>query len=288
MRAEPWVAVQALAKAAARDGVTIIEGCAARVIDKTAGRVSGVVTESGRIAAAAVVVACGAWSALFLRRHGISIPQLSVRSTVAATGPLPQVFEGGASEARLAFRRRADGGYTLAPSSFHELYVGPDAFRAVRSFAPQLLADPLGTRFLPAAPNGYPDAWGTARRWSGDQISPFERMRVLNPAPNRARVARLARDFAKIFPSLGPVPIQTAWAGMIDTMPDVVPVVDTVADLPGLTIATGMSGHGFGIGPAFGRIVARLVTGDAPGHDISRFRLSRFGDGSRIVLGPSL
>jgi glycine/D-amino acid oxidase-like deaminating enzyme len=38
---------------------------------------------------------------------------------------------------------------------------------------------------------------------------------------------------------------------MIDTLPDVVPVVDR-APIPGLTIATGMSGHGFGIGPGMG------------------------------------
>lgn len=288
MRAEPWVAVPALARAAVRDGVVILENCAARLIDISAGRISGVVTEAGRIATSAVVVAGGAWSSLLLRRHGVSIPQLSVRATVAATGPLPQIFEGGAVDNNFAFRRRQDGGYTLAPSGFHELYVGPDAFRALTRFAKQLWADPLGTRLLPAAPSHFPDAWGTPRRWAGDQISPFEKMRVLDPAPNAAKVAMLARKFSQTFPALGKVQIRTAWAGMIDTMPDVVPVVDTCEAIPGLTIATGMCGHGFGIGPAFGRIAARLVTGDAPGHDIARFRLSRFSDGSTLDLGPNL
>ncbi len=75
---------------------------------------------------------------------------------------------------------------------------------------------------------------------------------------------------------------------MIDTMPDVVPVVDRVAALPGLTIGTGMSGHGFGIGPGMGKVLAALVTGNDPGHDLSRFRLSRFSDGSKMRLGPSV
>lgn len=35
---------------------------------------------------------------------------------------------------------------------------------------------------------------------------------------------------------------------MIDTMPDVVPIVDHVPELDGLILATGMSAHGFGIG----------------------------------------
>ncbi|WP_204218487.1 NAD(P)/FAD-dependent oxidoreductase [Loktanella sp. S4079] len=288
MRAEPWVAVPALARAAAKAGVTIVEGCAARTLDIKAGKISGVVTETGYIETSNVIVAGGAWSSLFLRRHGINIPQLSVRATVAATAPLDAVFDGAGVDDRVAFRRRQDGGYTLAASGFHELYVGPDAFRALKSFAPQLWQDPLGTRLRPVAPADFPDAWGTARYWSGDEISPFEKMRVLNPAPNHKKVAQMARDFAATFPQLGEVPIKTAWAGMIDTMPDIVPVVDHAADMPGLTIATGMCGHGFGIGPAFGRIAAQLVTGEHIKHDISRFRLSRFYDGSKLVLGPNL
>jgi glycine/D-amino acid oxidase-like deaminating enzyme len=155
-------------------------------------------------------------------------------------------------------------------------------------FAPQLIKDPLGTRLLPKAPAGFPDAWGTARRWAGDQVSPFEKLRVLDPKPNASKVTKLARDFSATFPSVGETPIKQAWAGMIDTMPDVVPVVDTCAAIPGLTICTGMCGHGFGIGPAMGRISARLATGRDAGHDLSRFRMSRFSDGYKLTLGPNL
>ena len=75
---------------------------------------------------------------------------------------------------------------------------------------------------------------------------------------------------------------------MIDTMPDIVPVVDSCAPIPGLVIGTGMSGHGFGIGPGIGRVLAALVMGDAPGHDLSRFRADRFSDGTPIRPGPAL
>ena len=71
-------------------------------------------------------------------------------------------------------------------------------------------------------------------------------------------------------------------------MPDIVPVIDHAAAIPGLVIATGMSGHGFGIGPGVGRVVADLVMGRDPGHDLTRFRLSRFSDGSKLAPGPSL
>jgi len=288
MRAEPFVTVPALARLARRAGARISEGTAARLLATEAGRVTGVITEQGRIRTGAVVLAGGAWSSLFLRRHGISIPQLSVRATAMRTGPLDDVFQGGAVDHRFAFRRRVDGGYTLAPEGFHELYIGPDAFRAFARYLPQLLKDPLGTAYRPAAPRGFPDAWGTPRRWRVSEVSPFEHMRVLNPAPNMTKVHETAAALAQTFPRLAPVEIESAWAGMIDTLPDVVPVVDHADKIAGLTIATGMCGHGFGIGPAFGRIVADMVQGRPPGHDLSRFRLSRFTDGSKLELGPNL
>ena len=64
-RAEPWAAVPLLALGAALRGAVIVEGCAVRALDLAGGRVAGVVTEAGRIAASQVVVAGGAWSRLF-------------------------------------------------------------------------------------------------------------------------------------------------------------------------------------------------------------------------------
>ncbi len=288
LRAEPWAAVPALAHLAVEAGAALREGLAVRRLDLAAGRIAGVITERGRVGCSAVVLAGGAWSSLFLRAHGVEIPQLSVRASVCATEALPEIFDGAAGTGDLSWRRRADGGYTLAAGGFHELFIGPDAFRRLRAFLPQLMAEPFGTRYYPWAPAGYPDAWGTPRRWSADDISPFERMRVLNPPPNRRKVAALPRAFGALFPELGEVRVKAAWAGMIDTMPDTVPVVDHVPALPGLVLATGMSGHGFGIGPGFGRVIADLVTGRPPGHDLSRFRLSRFTDGSKLDLGPHI
>lgn len=288
LRAEPWVAVPALAAIAAREGVHIVENCAVRVLEIAAGRVVGVATEAGRISAPEVVLAGGAWSSLFLRNHGINIPQLSVRENVAATEPLPDVHAGAAASRKVALRRRADGGYTLAPPGAPELFVGPDAFRAFPKYLAQLYAEPFGQRLLPFAPKGFPDAWGTARRWGAEQKSPFEAMRVLDPAPNKRKIAKLVRDFQQMFPELPPVRLKAVWAGMIDTMPDLVPVVDRASSLPGLTIGTGMSGHGFGIGPAMGRVLAALATAGDVGHDLQRFRISRFTDGSPMRPGPNV
>jgi glycine/D-amino acid oxidase-like deaminating enzyme len=288
MRAEPWLEVPALARLAARKGATIVENCAVRTLDIAAGTVRGVWTEAGFIEASTVLVAAGAWSSLFLRKHGISIPQLSVRSTVAATEPMPEIHAGAAADERIAFRRRQDGGYTLAAGGGSQLYVGPDAFRHAAKYFPALRANPFGVRYSPAAPSGYPDSWTTPRDWTAETQTPFERMRVLDPAPERSKLRAVEKNFGALFPQLGKVRLKANWAGMIDAMPDVVPVVDRIQSLPGLFVATGMSGHGFGIGPGFGRIVADLIQGNAVGHDMGRFRLSRFSDGSALKLGPAL
>ncbi|MBN9886354.1 NAD(P)/FAD-dependent oxidoreductase [Salipiger abyssi] len=288
MKGEPWVAVPELARLASSEGATIRERCAVRGLDMQGGRVAGVVTEKGRIACAQVVLAGGAWSSLFLRRHGVRIPQLSVRSTAMATERLPQGVNTAAVDDALAFRPRDDGGYTLAPAGFAELFIGPDAFRGLKTYLPLAISGDFDVHLRAPAPAGYPDAWGTPRRWGDGDETPFERMRILSPEPNAAKVAEMRRRFGQHFPQMGEVPLQAAWAGMIDVMPDVVPVVDRVPELPGLNAVTGMCGHGFGIGPAFGRIAADMAQERDPGHDLNRFRITRFSDGSKLIPGPNI
>ncbi len=287
-RGEPWQAVPAVAELAREAGALIREDCAVRALDITGGRIAGVITENGPVACEQVVLAGGAWSSLFARRHGISFPQLSVRATVAQTAPMPDFFQGNAADEKLALRRRLDGGYTLARRDKHGFYLGPDSFRHLLPYLPVLRqtwreVDPNGI-----APGGFPDAWGTARNWSADEVTPFEKMRVLEPAANKRYLRLLAERFESRFPSLGRPKILTGWAGMIDSMPDVVPIVDRAPDPDGLIVATGMSGHGFGIGPGFGRILARMLNGDEAGYDMRRFRFTRFSDGSKLDIGGAL
>ena len=75
---------------------------------------------------------------------------------------------------------------------------------------------------------------------------------------------------------------------MIDAPPDFVPVMDEIPNYGNLFLAAGFSGHGFGIGPSAGKIMATLVQGKQAKFDLNRFRFSRFSDGSPITLGPAL
>jgi glycine/D-amino acid oxidase-like deaminating enzyme len=68
---------------------------------------------------------------------------------------------------------------------------------------------------------------------------------------------------------------------MIESTPDIVPVIGPT-EIPGFYVATGFSGHGFGIGPGAGFAAAGMLTGDETGIDLESLRLGRFFDGSPI------
>lgn len=285
-RAEPWQAVPAVAQLARHEGALVRENCAVRTLDISAGEITGIVTEHGTVKANQVVLAAGAWSSLFVHQYGISIPQLAVAATVCRTAQLPEFFSGNATDGILAFRRRQDGGFTLAAASRQTFHLGPSGFRHALKYLPLIRESVKSTRYGLGAPKNYPDGWTTSRRWSADEESPFERQRVLEPEPDIKLVKKAQRLFGERFPEIGRPTILNSWAGMIDTTPDVVPIIDRVPDLPGLIVATGMSGHGFGIGPGVGKIIAQMVAEQQLEHDMHRFRFTRFSDGSSLDVGP--
>ena len=284
-RAEPWLAVPALARAAQKQGAAVIENCAVRTLDLAGGRITGVITEKGRVACEQVVLAAGAWSTYFADNAGIDLPQLAVRSTAARTVTAPEHYGNNIYVPGLALRRRSDGSYTLSSGDIAEHYLSRKSFRQFRRFLPLMKVAARDIQIRPGAPKGYPGSWGMARRWNGDETSPFEQMRVLDPEPSAEAVRRIEQRLPQRFPKLAGVKLAESWAGMIDVTPDAVPTLGELS-IPGLFVATGLSGHGFGIGPAVGRLMADLVSGRDPGHDLTRFRPGRFFDGSPIVPGP--
>ena len=279
-KAEPQHAVPAMAAAARRLGAVILEGCAARGLDLQAGRVAGVITERGRIACNAVVLAGGAWSRLFCGNQGVEFPQLKVLGSVLRTAPMagPEVSTGGHD---WSFRKRADGGYTIAQRNNMLTPIVPDSFRLLPRFGASFMQNRrelklrLDGRFL--------QEWRTPRRWALDHASPFEAVRVLDPQPSASSLAFARRKLVQAFPAFAAMQVAGAWGGLIDVTPDGVPVISAVGAVPGFHLASGFSGHGFGIGPGAGRLMADLVAGDPPLVDPAPFRFARFTAPGRLA-----
>ena len=122
------------------------------------------------------------------------------------------------------------------------------------------------------------------KRWEADDKTPFERTRVNDPVPDMATVRDILTEAKRLFPQLGDIEIAEAWSGLIDVTPDVVPVWSGVDGLEGYFIATGFSGHGFGMGAGTGLIMSELITNGTPPVDLAPFRLSRFDDGSPMQI----
>jgi glycine/D-amino acid oxidase-like deaminating enzyme len=221
-----------------------------------------------------VVLAAGAWSALFLRHLGVELPQLKVKASVQRTAMAPLITESAVGARRAAFGRRQDGGYTIARSGAATFDLTPAALRHFRAFLPAL-KEKWGELKLRVG-RGFVDELITPASWSADRATPFERTRVLDPAPDHKLLDQVMRDAADLFPQLHGVQPIERWAGMIDVTPDEIPVLGSVDGLPGLLVATGFSGHGFGIGPAAGYVMAQLAVGERPIVDLHPFRFARF------------
>src|SRR6185437_14898824 len=216
-RAEPSMAAPAIAEAARAHGATILTNCAVRSLDLQAGRIAGVVTERGRIACESVVLAGGAWSRLFAGNAGVDLPQLKVLASVYRTSPVSGPEITGATSI-VAFRKRLDGGYTVARRNRNVADITPDSFRLLIDYLPTLRRNygevgiRISRRFL--------EEWGLKRSWSPDEGTPFEAVRILDPAPRQATLAEAKRELARDFPVFAQAQVAESWGGMIDVTPD--------------------------------------------------------------------
>ena len=278
-RAEPFIAVPAMARAVQSVGGKVFTRCAARGMDTSAGRVSSVVTERGSIATDTVVLAGGYWSRRFLGNLDVHFPQLGVVNSVMRTAPLDAGITRTFSGNKFAVRKRRDGGFTIAHNHFSVAEITPASFTQFFYFLPTLMLERksirlrIGKRFI--------DEAHMKQRWKLDEVTPFEEVRILDPEPYQDIMDQAAGALRNWYPAFKDMQIAERWGGMIDSTPDTVPVIDRIDKIPGLYLASGFSGHGFGIGPGAGKLMAELVTGQTPCVDPRPFRFSRFTDGSK-------
>lgn len=273
-KAEPFIAVPAMARGAAAKGANILTNCAVRSIERAAGRVSGVVTEHGEIRCSSVVLAGGAWSRLFAGNMGVDLPILKILGSVARLSPVEGMTDMPVGATRFSFRRRLDGGFTVAQRNADIAPVTPDSFRLCADYMPTLIKNwrvlrlRFGGEFL--------RDMAMPRHWKSDEVTPFENVRILDPVPSKGLIDGGIGRLRDAFPAFRDARVTRTWGGLMDVTPDAVPIIAPVCAIPGFYLAVGFSGHGFGIGPGAGALMADLVTGSKPCVDPAPFRLERF------------
>ncbi|BDA61770.1 NAD(P)/FAD-dependent oxidoreductase [Shewanella xiamenensis] len=277
---EPAWSVPLMASAARAAGVKIIAPVAVRGIETQGGQVSHVVTERGVVRASRVVVAGGAWSRLFAGNLGVKLPQLGIASPLqrlSAVNGLP----GGGAGTDFAWRRHADGEYTLGVQR-HIAPVTLDSFKLMLDFLPALrhTGDLLKVRFG----RDFFESLRLPTRWRNDEVTPFEQVRMLTARVPRKEADEFLANAERAVPAFGQARVLERWGGVIDATPDSTPVISEVPALPGLFLNTGFSGGGFTLGTGAGRMLAEIIAGEQPSADPSIYRFSRFSDGSELSL----
>ncbi|MEZ5498855.1 MAG: FAD-binding oxidoreductase [Steroidobacteraceae bacterium] len=260
--ADPSCAAPAVARAVMRLGGVVVQCCAARGIETAGGRVAAVVTEHGVIKSSVAILAAGAWASSFCHQMGVRFPQATVRQTAIAVAPGAEGLPSALHTSLVSITRRHDGGYTLSISGRGRVDPTPQLLRFSTQFMPM-----FARRWRNLAPGGLAGIRAGHERWSRwpiDRATPMEHMRILDPVPDQSAIDLTHERALKLLPPLHGLPVTASWAGYVDTTPDGVPGIGELPRLRGFVLAAGFSGHGFGIAPGAGHLVADLVTGREP------------------------
>ena len=111
------------------------------------------------------------------------------------------------------------------------------------------------------------------QKWNGAVIEKDGQPYVF---PSSEKVYSTLKAGFGIFPSLKGLQMRRFWGGSIDLTPDALPVLDRLPEVEGVYVASGFSGHGFGIAPAVGHILYHLILGTASELAFQSFALERF------------
>ncbi len=275
-QAEPKLAAPAIAEGARKSGATILTGCAVLGIETQAGRICSVMTTKGRIDCDAVVICAGAWSTQLCRALGFRLPQLIVNESVSRTAPVSGAPDVALRTRDFALRKRLDGGYTIGGGGVIRAELTPDSFRFLPDFIPMLR---VYGKMIRLHPTGH-----SASQWRA-LLGKSAPMTMLDPKPDEKLTLKVSGKLVRDFPVFANIAIEERWAGSIDVTPDAIPVVSPLPT-EGAFVATGFSGHGFGMGPGAGALMAALVTGKEPPVNPSDFHVRRLQNVGKLKLGP--
>lgn len=277
---EPTLAAPAMAEAARRHGALILQDCAVRGVETKAGRISGVVTEKGLIAAQAVVLAGGVWSPVFARSLGLDLPQFQAHASMTRVAGMsgPRISAWGPG---FCWRPQIDGSYTIA------------AITGVTPITPVTIKNIF--RLIPAMKNmwgevepvfnlkTFMDQWRIPTSWRMDAPSPFEANRILMPEIRTGLLDKVVASAGEAYPVFQSARRVENWAGVLVSTLDNMPVIGQPSRHPGLYLGTGFY-YGLTMGPAVGEALADLVMGNRPRIDLRNYRFERFSDGSPITF----
>jgi glycine/D-amino acid oxidase-like deaminating enzyme len=261
---------------ASRLGVDARIGVLATGFDCSGQTITAVRTRHGPIPCGVVIVAAGVWSPDLCDRLDLHIPMQRVRAPAAETGPLPPGTIPGFLRASTFGARqnrngtvRITGGYRYS-AMLHDLSLRD--FRDIRLWGAALwqnrkdVSFRLNPRMLGAE---------LACVWAGVREGGTPVPQGLNPSSSPRDRQRQLEGLSQLVPAVRGARILRSFAGIIDLIPDLQPVIGAIPGTDNGYISTGFSGHGYMYGPGACQALARLIIENEPGIDLEPYRPER-------------
>src|SRR5262249_38075240 len=88
-------------------------------------------------------------------------------------------------------------------------------------------------------------------------------------------IQRMREAAIRTLPALLHARVLEAWAGLRPGTPDALPILGKTS-IPGYLVATGHFRDGILLAPLTARVMAQIITGEQPDHDLKAFHPSRF------------
>lgn len=235
----------------ARDfGATVYEytGVQALKPDPTGG--FHISTTQGEFFAEKVVLATGAWTRSLGQTLDLDIPVYPMRGMIWVSEPFPPLIHTSISTAESLIARMDRETLTV-----HESMQYPTSRNGQQIFR---------HLYGHQAPTGNIHFGGTRELVGYDK-------RVTLPG-----IISVMRHAAEIFPFLRRARVIRCWAGLMPFTPDGQLILGPVETYPGLYLATGLGGGGFGKGPMVGRVMADLILHGKPPFSLEAASFHRF------------
>ena len=164
-------------------------------------------------------------------------------------------------------------GVVLPVEPLRRMLVPTEPFDQFPHSAPMIVDMSNGFHFRPES-LGFLLAWNDPEETPGFKTE-FEASFI-------EKILTRAAERVPCFENLAVNP-KRAWAGLYEMTPDHHPILGAVAEVPGLFLANGFSGHGVMHAPATGKILSDLIlTGKTDLIDASLLSLARFAEGRMI------
>ena len=242
---DPAPATIAFAQAAREAGAVITTSTRVTQVIASGGRVRGLITDAGRIALDAVVLAAGPWLPELFRPAPVSVGRGWLLRTGRLGFKLPWIVED------TSWPDQDQLGRVARPPTLAEVAAGHD--------------DPVVQAFVIAQQPGGDALIGTS-------LSPSLR----EPYEGIDMPRRIAARAIAAAPGLAEVPITSAWYGLRPMTPDGMPLAGPAGPV-GLWIHGGHGSIGMMTAPAIAGWLAKAIVEGVEVPELEELRMGRFG-----------